>query len=100
MPDPEFTRDVNARAAQLSAERDEKKAKLAELENTRPIRQCPDLLNKIPTGSIDLGQVPEATLRKLFRGVPAGDALRPQGQQGALPGDHHARGDSRSARGG
>ncbi|XVQ15111.1 recombinase family protein [Spirillospora sp. CA-255316] len=66
VPDPEFTRDVNARAAHLSAERDEKKTKLAELENARPTRQCPTLLDEIPAGSIDLGRVPEATLRKLF----------------------------------
>lgn len=51
-PDPEFTRDGNARAAQLGAERAQKQSRLDELESSQPIRQCPDLVDQLPVGRV------------------------------------------------
>ncbi|MFG2002130.1 hypothetical protein ACGFNU_23560 [Spirillospora sp. NPDC048911] len=84
LPDPEFTRDINTRAAELSAERELKKVRLAELERTQPTPQCPALLDALPTGVIDLANIPEE---------------KPRHQQDALPDHHHARISLSAARG-
>ncbi|MBO2464453.1 hypothetical protein J4709_43470 [Actinomadura sp. LCR2-06] len=64
--DGDLMRDICQRSVALSAERNGKLDELAAHERERPVRSCPDLLDLIPLGEVDLTRAPEPVLRRLF----------------------------------
>lgn len=64
--DEQLMRDIRARSAVLSAERNARLAELSAVENARPARSCPELLDLLPAGAVDLSKAPEPVLRRLF----------------------------------
>ncbi|GAA2141631.1 recombinase family protein [Actinomadura napierensis] len=64
--DGDLMRDIRQRSAALSAERNAKLDELAAHERQRPVRSCPELLDLISVGEVDLTGAPEPVLRRLF----------------------------------
>lgn len=64
--DGDLVRDIRERSAALSAERNAKLDELAKVERHQPERPCPELLDLLPTGKVDLAKAPEPLLRRLF----------------------------------
>ncbi|MWA07166.1 hypothetical protein F8568_043890 [Actinomadura sp. LD22] len=64
--DGDLIRDIRHRSTALSAERNTKLDELAAHERERPVRSCPELLDLIPVGEVDLASAPEPVLRRLF----------------------------------
>lgn len=65
-PSQAFVQNINERAAQIAADLEAAQAKLRELRSTAPPRPCPELLDLLPVGAIDLGRVPGPILRRLL----------------------------------
>jgi site-specific DNA recombinase len=65
-PTGTLVRDIQNRAAELAEERAAKHQELHDLEQARPLRSEPALLDEVPVGSTDLSLMPEAILRRLF----------------------------------
>ncbi|MWA05554.1 hypothetical protein F8568_035370 [Actinomadura sp. LD22] len=65
-PTPALVQRVNERAAEIATELKAAQDRLRELHETAPVHAAPELLDLLPTGAVDLGLLPEATLRKLL----------------------------------
>ncbi|TMR04376.1 hypothetical protein ETD83_08435 [Actinomadura soli] len=65
-PSSAFVQNVNERAAQIAGDLEAAQAKLRELRSMVPPRPCPELLDLLPVGTIDLGRVPAPVLRRLL----------------------------------
>ncbi|MBO2454363.1 recombinase family protein [Actinomadura barringtoniae] len=65
-PDDDLFNDIRTRSAELSSDRNSKLARLEELEQTKPVRPRPELLDLLPTGPIRIDAMPEELQRKLF----------------------------------
>ncbi|MWA07405.1 recombinase family protein [Actinomadura sp. LD22] len=64
--DEDLFSSIRERSATLSAERNAKLAELARVEQQRPPRLCAELLEALPEGEVDLAEVPEPVLWRLF----------------------------------
>ncbi|RKS68312.1 DNA invertase Pin-like site-specific DNA recombinase [Actinomadura pelletieri DSM 43383] len=84
-PSPAFVNSINERTTRIGAELEGKQAVLRELREAVPVAPCPELLDRCPTGTVDLGLLPEVTLRRLLdafavqmRHDPEGDLVAVQ----------------------
>ncbi len=57
---------INQRAAEIAADLKDAQDKRRELRDTAPVRRSPELLDLMPTGTIDLEALPAPLLRRLL----------------------------------
>ncbi|MFF0532681.1 recombinase family protein [Nocardia amikacinitolerans] len=68
-PDKEMIADINTRRAELRAEQSRLHDQLAELEAEDLLTPTPALLDALPTGTIDIRDLPEELARSLFEAL-------------------------------
>lgn len=68
-PDQDLIRDVNERRAELRQEQDRLETELRALEQQASKAPNPDLLAALPTGDIDINELPESLAREVFEAL-------------------------------
>ncbi|MFD0855033.1 hypothetical protein ACFQ07_22520 [Actinomadura adrarensis] len=61
--------DVNLRAGRLAVQTEPKHLQMEDLQARPPARPCPELLDRLHAGPIDVETVPESALRKLLDAI-------------------------------
>ncbi|WP_067460727.1 recombinase family protein [Actinomadura macra] len=65
-PSQALVQNINERSVGIAADLEGAQVKLRELRSRAPVRPCPELLDLLPVGTIDLDRLPVPVLRRLL----------------------------------